>query len=200
MTGLRRPVRRRAAGRGRQHQRRDESNAHFWMTDRAPTEQEMQRMLHAARAATRGDRAVAFMRPKTSRIYLSGVLCPELEQAAHRDDIGVMVQPGTNYFLPRVVHRWAVDNGCFGAHRRGEDFDENAWWGWVERIDRPNCLFVVAPDVPGDAAATLERSRPWLRAIRGEGHAAALAAQNGVEDMAIPWDEFDVLFLAGLPT
>jgi hypothetical protein len=55
----------------------------------------------------------------------------------------------------------------------------------------------VAPDVVGDAAATLERSTPWLGPIRELGYPVAFAAQNGVEQIDIPWDAIDVIFLGG---
>jgi hypothetical protein len=53
--------------------------------------------------------------------------------------------------------------------------------------------------VVGDAAATLERSRPWLPAIREAGYAAAFVGQNGLTVDTAPWGEFDVLFLGGSP-
>jgi hypothetical protein len=55
----------------------------------------------------------------------------------------------------------------------------------------------VAPDVVPDAAATLERSLPWLPRIRALGMPAALVAQNGQESLPVPWSEFDCLFIGG---
>jgi len=55
----------------------------------------------------------------------------------------------------------------------------------------------VAPDVVGDAEATLKRSMPWLAYIRELGFPAALVAQDGLEAMEVPWDDFDVLFIGG---
>ena len=49
----------------------------------------------------------------------------------------------------------------------------------------------------GDAAATLTRSAPFLPAIRALGYPAALVAQDGLEDLDVPWDDFDVLFIGG---
>jgi hypothetical protein len=51
--------------------------------------------------------------------------------------------------------------------------------------------------VVGDAAATLARSVPFLPKIRELGYPAALVAQDGLEDLEVPWDEFDVLFIGG---
>lgn len=90
---------------------------------------------------------------------------------------------------------WCADNGCFGKGYPGDD----AWFGWLEanayRAD--SCLFAVAPDVVGDAAATLARSAPWLPRIRGLGYPAALVAQDGLEALEVPWQSFDVLFIGG---
>ncbi|MFB8071085.1 hypothetical protein [Streptomyces californicus] len=60
-----------------------------------------------------------------------------------------------------------------------------------------DCLFATAPDVVGDARATMLRSAPFLPEIRRRGYPVALVGQNGLEDLAVPWDTFDVLFLGG---
>lgn len=90
---------------------------------------------------------------------------------------------------------WIADNGCFGKGYPGDE----AWFAWLIRHaeDAPRCLFATAPDVVGDAQATLERSRPWLPRIRALGYPAALVAQDGLEHLAVPWDEFDALFIGG---
>lgn len=89
---------------------------------------------------------------------------------------------------------WCADNGCFG-----KGFNETKWWGWLEANadDASHCAFAVAPDVVGDAAATLARSLPWLPRIRSLGYPAAFVAQDGQEDLPMPWDAFDVLFIGG---
>ena len=89
---------------------------------------------------------------------------------------------------------WCADNGCFGTAYVGDD----AWWAWlVQHPGRDLCRFAVAPDVVGDAAATLERSAPWLPRIRALGIPAAFVAQDGQENLPVPWDTFDVLFIGG---
>jgi hypothetical protein len=52
----------------------------------------------------------------------------------------------------------------------------------------------------GDANATPCRSRPFLPRIRESGLPASLVAQEGAEQLRLPWDEFDVLFLGGQTT
>lgn len=91
---------------------------------------------------------------------------------------------------------WIADNGCFGKGYPGDD----AWLAWLGAYtaeERSRCLFAVAPDVVGDAAATLARSMPWLPKIRALGYPAALVAQNGLEDLGVPWEAFDALFIGG---
>jgi hypothetical protein len=90
---------------------------------------------------------------------------------------------------------WCADNGCFGKGYPGDE----KWLAWLEKNagDASMCLFATAPDVVGDAAATLERSLPFLPKIRGLGYPAALVAQDGLEDLEVPWDSFDVLFIGG---
>jgi hypothetical protein len=91
--------------------------------------------------------------------------------------------------------RWCADNGVFGKGYPGDA----KWWAWLEAsaVDAATCVFAVAPDVVADAAATLVRSAPWLARIRGLGYPVALAAQDGLEHLTVPWDEFDVLFIGG---
>ena len=73
------------------------------------------------------------------------------------------------------------------------------WWRFLvaNAHHSKTCLFAVAPDVVGDAAATLEKSLPWLPKIRALGYPAAFVAQDGQEDLSLPWDDFDVLFIGG---
>jgi len=112
---------------------------------------------------------------------------------------------GTGYMLqPRMcnhpnLHRtpWAADNGCFAA---GEGFRLQFFETFLESLDeyRSTCLFAVAPDVLGDAAATLKRSVPILARIRNSfGYRAAFVAQDGQENLPVPWDDFDALFVGG---
>lgn len=99
---------------------------------------------------------------------------------------GNRVPPGTPVVL---------DNGCFSAGYPGDE----AWRSWLEsrRDLAPRALFAVAPDVVADAAATLDRSAPFLPVIRELGFPAALVAQDGLESLTVPWSTFDALFLGG---
>lgn len=101
--------------------------------------------------------------------------------------------PGQGNALPDGVV-WCADNGRFGKGWPG--FAD--WYTWLERnahaADR--CMFAVAPDVVGDAAATLDLAE-WLQVIRELGYPAAYVAQDGQESLPVPWDDLDVLFIGG---
>jgi hypothetical protein len=127
-------------------------------------------------------------------LYLSGVV--------HRD---IGVTPHLGYMLtfqmgnvPPDLDRvpWAGDNCCFSAKR---GYDAAAWWRWLGQMRRwqNTNLFVTAPDVVADAAATYTCSLPWLRPLRAQGWRVAYVAQDGFQDGPVPWDGFDVLFIGG---
>jgi hypothetical protein len=97
---------------------------------------------------------------------------------------------------PGVDQWWAADTGCYA---NPEGYDDDRWLAWLEqRLPwRDRCLFAAAPDRVGDPVATLALARPVLPSIRSLGFRAALVAQDGIEHMPIPWDEFDALFMGG---
>mgnify|MGYP001592752891 CR=1 FL=1 len=92
-----------------------------------------------------------------------------------------------------IPGRWAMDNGAFSG------FDEGCFIRMIEQFaDVPGCLFVTAPDVVGDAAATLTRWPFWSRLIRGLGHLPAFVAQDGLRTHCdVPWEELGALFVGG---
>jgi hypothetical protein len=110
--------------------------------------------------------------------------------------IGCMTTPAQGNVIPDGAV-YACDNGKFGKGWPGEQ----RWFEWlcntVDRYGPDRCLWAVAPDVPFDAAGTLAESLPWLAKIRELGIPAAFAAQDGCDQLGVPWDAFDVLFIAG---
>lgn len=132
-------------------------------------------------------------------IYLTGVSTADTK-VAHRTNLGLLVQPGNSTHLQTDLYSYfGADNGCF-AEAAGKPWDRANWLNWLAeeiapRADR--CLFATAPDRVGDAAGTLARSAEWLDVIREMGLPAALVAQDGLEDLEIPWTTFDTLFIGG---
>ncbi|HEU5346537.1 MAG TPA: hypothetical protein VFU60_19460 [Ktedonobacterales bacterium] len=91
---------------------------------------------------------------------------------------------------------WAADNGCFAQR---DSFSRDGFLRFLDRWARyaATCLFVVAPDVPFDHAATLDTSLPYLAEIRARGYRPALAIQEGATPQNIPWQEIEAVFIAG---
>ncbi|MDH3037882.1 hypothetical protein [Streptomyces sp. TRM75561] len=110
--------------------------------------------------------------------------------------IACMTTPAQGNRIPDGA-LYAADNGKFGKGWPGAD----RWFQWlcttVDRYGPDRCLWAVAPDVPFDAEGTLAESLPWLARIRELGVPAAFAAQDGCDELGVPWDAFDVLFIAG---
>ena len=107
--------------------------------------------------------------------------------------LGFIDTPAQGNVRPDGV-MWCADNGCFS-----DRWDEAKWWTFLtNNTDRADsCLFAAAPDVVGDAAATMEKSAPWMPQIRALGYPVAFVAQDGLESLPVPWDEFDALFIGG---
>lgn len=117
---------------------------------------------------------------------------------------GVLVVPGAGNnpeALPLRPGKWAMDNGAFSG------LDAVAFINMLERYHPyqsyqtyhgyQGCLWVTAPDVVGDAAATLARWPFWSRLLRGIGYPPALVAQDGLTVDRVPWDELGALFIGG---
>ncbi|RPK74484.1 hypothetical protein [Streptomyces sp. ADI95-17] len=129
-------------------------------------------------------------------LYLGTPSGPDVQNAMRAGLLGCMTTPAQGNVIPDGTPIGA-DNGCFGNNYPGDD----EWFDWLDsrivRYGADRFLFAVAPDVPFDAAGTLAKSLPWLGRIRGLGVQAAFAAQDGCDELGVPWDAFDVLFLAG---
>lgn len=128
--------------------------------------------------------------------YLTGVKTPDTLPLLDDMTLGLLTTPATNYTVDNGWV-WAADNGCFSPKTyKGDD----RWFAWLTDVTAKwdGCLFATAPDVVGDAAATLQRSLPWLDRIRSLGVPAALVAQDGLGGRVdVPWGTFDVLFIGG---
>lgn len=112
--------------------------------------------------------------------------------------VGIMRTPAAGVSLDclRAFPFWAADNGCFA---QGARFDLDAFYRWLDALQSlaGRCLFAVAPDVVGNAAATWERSASVLPELRRRGYSAALVAQDGWDSAAVDWMAVDWLFIGG---
>lgn len=86
---------------------------------------------------------------------------------------------------------FAVDNGAFS----GFDRESFARLLDAERDNRERCIFVAAPDVVGSARRTREVFLHWYPKLHG--WPVALVAQDGIEDLDIPWSLLAAIFIGG---
>lgn len=134
-------------------------------------------------------------------LYLATPSGPDVRAAMSAGLLGCMTTPAQGNRIPDGA-MYACDNSKFGADGKGKHWPGlDEWRAWltrtVTRYGADRCLWALAPDVPFDAVATLAESLPELAFIRSLDVPAAFAAQDGCEHGLIPWDAFDVLFLAG---
>lgn len=129
-------------------------------------------------------------------LYLATPSAGAVRDAMQAGRLGCMTTPAQGNRIPAGA-LYACDNGKYGKGYPGTE----AWRRWlarkVERYGTDRCLWAAAPDVPFDAGGTLRESAPELARIRALGVPAAFCAQDGSEAGLIPWDDLDVLFLAG---
>ena len=89
--------------------------------------------------------------------------------------------------------RYGIDNGAFSK------FDAKDFLSLLDR-QKPHqgqCLFVAVPDVVGSARRTLEVFRHWAPELAGAGWPLALVAQDGLEDLDVPWEQIAAVFVGG---
>lgn len=88
--------------------------------------------------------------------------------------------------------RFGMDNSAFVR------FDEEKFARMLKANEpyAESCLFVTCPDIVGNAKRTLEIWRYRSQFIPPV-YKRALVSQDGFEDLDIPWDEIDVLFVGG---
>lgn len=124
--------------------------------------------------------------------YFANASTEPVRKAMRSDLLGQIVTPKAGNRVVAGVE-WIADNSVFGGKYPGDD----AYLAWIaSRPSRHWCRFAVAPDVVGDADATLFRSGPMLHRIRAL-VPVAYVAQDGATPTSLPWGHFDALFIGG---
>ena len=100
-------------------------------------------------------------------LYLANPSTQKIRDTMATGVLGYISTPNSSSTKQRVKGaKWCADNGCFS-----KNFNEDRWWKWLQAqtpwLD--SCLFATAPDVVGDAAATLALGEIWLPKIRSLG-------------------------------
>jgi|ERR1051326_3161656 hypothetical protein len=103
--------------------------------------------------------------------------------------VGQLITPLTEF--ANRGGTFAIDNGAFS------NFDSRKFLRLLERnkAHRDKCIFVAAPDVVGSARRTLEVFHHWFPKLHG--WPIALVAQDGQEDLPIPWHAIEAVFIGG---
>jgi len=106
-------------------------------------------------------------------------------------EVGQLLTALTRYNLRDPTLPWAIDNGGY------KKLNIQALLALLKREEhrREQCLFVAVPDIVGSARRTLEVFERWKPRLSG--WRLALVCQDGQEDLPIPWDEIDAVFIGG---
>lgn len=113
--------------------------------------------------------------------------------------LGQLLTPLTGYSDWGGVY--AIDNGAFSGFpaEKFERLLKRQEAAGQERLQ--DCLFVTVPDIVGNARRTLElwkhRDRWFADRAPHWSNRVALVAQDGLEDLDIPWEEIRTLFVGG---
>lgn len=112
-----------------------------------------------------------------------------------RQNLGHLLTPNNGNSIKAIVQSglpWAADNAAFSS------FNAEKYQKMLTRIAlQPRCLFVVCPDVVGDARATLDLFGEWALTIRATGQPIAFVGQDGAENICLPWNDFYAWFIGG---
>lgn len=108
--------------------------------------------------------------------------------------VGMFKTPLSGYGFPRLSKigmPLALDNGCYSG------FDERKFRKMLDDAKTVDCdiLWVACPDVVGDAKATNTLFQQWRDTLTGFN--VAYVGQDGAEDLDIPFNAFDCLFIGG---
>lgn len=94
---------------------------------------------------------------------------------------------------------YALDNGAFGAWRRGDRFRQVEFLGLCDRahLCGQTPLWVLVPDVVADRERTIWQWGAWAHTLRSwYGFPLAFAVQDGMTEGDVPKDA-DVVFIGG---
>jgi hypothetical protein len=106
-------------------------------------------------------------------------------------NLGLLRTPGCGNRLVEGV-LWAIDNGAYNG------FKEVPFYKLLDRLPvNKDCLFVVAPDVVGDAKATQDLYGKWQPIIQERGYPVAFVLQDGQRSEHVPWEKCQAVFVGG---
>lgn len=133
--------------------------------------------------------------PRHPLILVSGGTRTLREILPH-PSLGVLLTPDISHpchlALVRPGVPWAADNSAF------TNFDPARFCGFLSKVARvPGCLWATCPDAVADARETLARFAVWQPVMAAVGLPVAYVAQDGSEQLDLPWGRVACLFVGG---
>lgn len=110
------------------------------------------------------------------------------------DFVGVLFSPERTRYYEGIP--FAIDNGAFGAWRRGEEWNEKLFCSIVEKFADKKPGFVVCPDAIANKAQTLKLWDKWSRWLTERNIPSAFVFTDGMELTDIP-NDCAVVFIGG---
>lgn len=127
-------------------------------------------------------------------ILLVGKAPRTLNTYGDQPRLGRLIQPRDYGAEDDWAGPWAADNDCY------QGFNEPAYLRMLAHLTRARnerLLFVTAPDVVGDATATLALFAEWEPRLHALHLPVALVGQDGLTADDVPWDRLEALFIGG---
>ena len=127
-------------------------------------------------------------------MLVSGSVNKVVELSSRRAaDLGIILTPNNINSIPTVVATglpWAIDNGAFSG------FNADKFTRLIDKAaGKSHLLWVVCPDVVGNAETTLAHWPWWSAVIRARNLPVAFVLQDGQEGFRLP--EADAYFIGG---
>lgn len=134
--------------------------------------------------------------PALPRVLLNHSQAHRLNEK-HPNRIGLMIGPSR--LRPTRGLPVACDNDRYSVWSKGKEWDEAAFWKMLDTVqatDDP--IWVVVPDVVGDACETFREWDAWAERLRNRRLTLALAVQDGMTPDAVRRNsDPDVIFVGG---
>lgn len=115
----------------------------------------------------------------------------------NRQHFGLLVSLNSQRQIPDGA-AWAIDNGRYAKGGINPKWTKGKWLAMLKRYQSiPGCLFCVVPDVPYNAAETLDMFGEYLPMVQTHGYPAAICTQDCMTPDDIPWTQISAVFIGG---
>jgi hypothetical protein len=130
---------------------------------------------------------------------LAGIVIAMLDTSQNLKECALELGTSVEQLLTPLTHFLHKDSSCNFAIDNGaySEFKEKSFLSLLDRQwdFRDKCRFVAVPDIPESARRTLESFEYW--ADRLPGWKLAFVVQDGQENLPIPWEAIDAIFIGG---